>query len=224
MDWRTLIPQVWHSVLLKPSLSATWASIASALEEEYAHGVRVLPEQKRIFRALEMVAPQEVRVVILGQDPYLHPEQAMGLAFSVPEGIPLPPSLRNILVEVQNEYGGALPHSGDLSRWATQGVLLLNTIMTLREGQGLSHAKIGWNIITDTVVKAVSQSMHPSVFMLWGRHAQAKARVISGTNNLILTSAHPSPLSARRGFFGCGHFREANEWLLLRGEKEIAWV
>ncbi|ANU66431.1 uracil-DNA glycosylase [Turicimonas muris] len=183
------------------------------------------------LRALTLMSLDEVRVVILGQDPYHGPNQANGLAFSVGEGIKLPPSLRNIFKEIINEYSGEMPSNGDLTYLAKQGVLLLNASLTVEKGQPSSHSRIGWEILTDNLIRAVAKRQRPCVYLLWGSFAQQKRPIIEEISKpssyLILQSNHPSPLSARRGpvpFIGCGHFKAANNWLEEKGEKPISWL
>ena len=182
------------------------------------------------FRALSLTPLSEVRVVILGQDPYHGPGQAEGLAFSVAPGVRLPPSLRNVFKELQRSLGAAMPTDGSLVRWAKQGVLLLNTCMTVQDGQAASHARWGWEVLSDQLVQTVAQSSRPVVFMLWGAQAQAKKTLIEAAGHsgqhLVLMANHPSPLSALRAplpFIGCGHFAQANAFLAQFGEKTIAW-
>jgi uracil-DNA glycosylase len=186
---------------------------------------RIFPPRDRIFNALERVAFDRVRVVILGQDPYHGPGQAHGLSFSVPEGIPAPPSLRNILKEVADDTGSPLPHplKTDLTPWADQGVLLLNTLLTVEEGKPLSHRKLGWETLTDQIVRELARQREHLVFMLWGAHAQSKRPLIPENRHLVLIAAHPSPLSAYRGFFGCRHFTLANDYLSSNGIPPIRW-
>ncbi len=185
----------------------------------------VYPAPERVFYALERTPFDAVRVVLVGQDPYHGPGQADGLAFSVPEGVPAPPSLRNIFKEiVQEVYGGASPSfSTDLTRWADQGVLLLNTYLTVAAGKPGSHRRLGWEVLTDGMIAALNERRTGLVFMLWGAHAQSKRGLIDGERHLILEAPHPSPLSAHRGFFGCGHFSQANAYLRAQGRREIVW-
>lgn len=192
------------------------------MEAEYATQ-EVFPAREDLFRALELVAPQDVKVVIMGQDPYHDVGQAHGLAFSVRDGVKFPPSLRNILREVQEDSGGVITASGSLERWAEQGVLLLNAVFTVRAHSAASHAKRGWERFTDAVVAAVAQNREGVVYMLWGSHAHKKGAVVSEDKNLVLKSVHPSPLSVYRGFSGCKHFSKANDYLVQRGESPINW-
>ncbi len=185
----------------------------------------VYPPRDELFTAFELTAPQDVRVVILGQDPYHEPGQAHGLAFSVKEGVKLPPSLRNIFTELQDDLGLSAPKVGDLTPWAKQGVLLLNATLTVEAGQAASHKDLGWQEFTDCVVAALSRLPQPVAFVLWGAHAQKKAAVAAASDypRLVLQAPHPSPLSAYRGFFGSRPFSKIDRFLLENGEKPISW-
>ncbi len=185
---------------------------------------QIYPPEGMEFAALKLTAPEALRVVILGQDPYHEPGQAMGLSFSVPEGVRLPPSLRNIYKELAEDMGGALRQNGDLSAWAQQGVLLLNTVLTVEKGRANSHAAWGWQSFTDGVIRATNELAQPIAFVLWGTQAQSKAALIQTVApRLILTAPHPSPLSAYRGFFGSRPFSQINSFLRENGQKEIVW-
>ena len=190
---------------------------------QIAAGKTVYPANENIFRATELTPIDTVKVVILGQDPYHGEGQAHGLAFSVQKGMRVPPSLKNIYKELQSDIGMTPPEHGFLEGWAKQGVLLLNTTLTVEAGQAASHAGQGWEEFTDSIIKQVNVCNHPVVFMLWGSHAQKKANMIDRDKHLILTAPHPSPLSAHRGFLGCRHFSKANEFLKQNGQKEIDW-
>ena len=224
------LPPDWRAALESADLRTTLAALSSWLDKERAEGAAIYPAAP--FRALQLLPLSDVRVVILGQDPYHGPNQAQGLSFSVPDTCPAPPSLRNIFKELQQEYPDQPePASHDLSNWARQGVLLLNTSLTVEDGLPASHAKKGWETVTDALLSHVAQqSKHPIVYMLWGNHAQAKADLIrsqSHSPHVILTANHPSPLSARRPpvpFIGCGHFRQANDWLAEQGAAPIRWL
>ena len=184
----------------------------------------IYPAEEQVFHAFARTPFHLVKVVIAGQDPYHGEGQAHGLAFSVPDGIPAPPSLRNILKEVAEDTGaGAGPTSTDLSRWADQGVLLMNTLLTVEAGKALSHLNLGWEKLTAQVISELSLKRGPLVFLLWGSKAQSLSSLIDSTRHLILTAAHPSPLSAYRGFFGCRHFSKANQWLEDHGMEGIRW-
>ena len=210
-------------------VSGFWASpqgqgLQHFLEDRLAHGAVIYPPQP--LRALELTPPEEVRVVILGQDPYHGPGQAEGLAFSVAPGVKVPPSLRNMLQELQRDLAAPAPADGSLVRWARQGVLLLNTGLTVEDGQPASHAGRGWETLTDAVIRQCSETGGPKVFLLWGAHAQKKAPLIDARRHLVLSANHPSPLSARRGpvpFVGCGHFGQANAWLCKQRLPPVAW-
>ena len=198
-------------------------SLTPFLEREYAEQT-VYPAREKIFRALELTPLEAVKVCILGQDPYHEPGQAQGLAFSVPEGVALPPSLKNIFAEIDAEYGCGAPESGDLTRWARQGVLLLNTVLTVRAHEANSHAGHGWEKLTDGLLRELALQARPLVFLLWGGPAAKKARLISSPEHLVLRCAHPSPLSVYRGFRGCGHFRACNAFLEEKGLAPIDWA
>ncbi len=192
------------------------------LKNEYSHGI-VYPNMHDIFNALKITSYQKVKVVILGQDPYHEPGQAHGLCFSVLPGIEKPPSLVNIFKELQSDLGIAIPKDGYLQQWAENGVLLLNTVLTVRKGQANSHKGKGWEIFTDNVIMALNQREQPIVFILWGANAQAKASMITNPAHLILKGAHPSPLSAHRGFWGGCYFSQANTFLSQYGDP-VDWV
>lgn len=193
------------------------------VKKEYSSKT-VYPEGKNIFRAFELCPFENVKVVILGQDPYHGPKQANGLCFSVNEGIPLPPSLQNIYKEIADDIGTAMPRTGNLDNWARQGVLLLNATLTVRANQAGSHQHKGWEEFTNAVIKAISDQKEHIVFLLWGRYAQKKGEIIDRTKHHVLTAAHPSPFSAYSGFFGCKHFSKTNEYLQKIGEKPIDWT
>jgi uracil-DNA glycosylase len=228
----TLAP-AWQSVLRTDEAKRALDDLSAMLAQRLQSEAIIYPAQP--FRALEALTPEAVRVVILGQDPYHGAGQAQGLAFSVPDGVARPPSLRNILAEIELEYPDdpsqlvlkSNADNNDLSRWVRQGVLLLNTALTVEDGQPASHAGKGWETVTDGLIHAVAQDLHPKVFMLWGAHAQTKQVLLANQpQHLILTCNHPSPLSARRGanpFIGCGHFKAANAWLLQRNLQVIDW-
>lgn len=183
----------------------------------------IYPNMNDIFNALKYTDYQNVKVVILGQDPYHQPNQAHGLCFSVKKGVNPPPSLQNMYKEIHAEYGYPIPDHGELTYWAEQGVLMLNTVLTVRESQPNSHKGMGWEIFTDDIITLLNQRPEPMVFLLWGANARAKTKLITNPAHLVLTSAHPSPLSAYNGFFGNNHFKKANEFLKQNGMKEIDW-
>lgn len=213
----------------RPLLDRFWADRAGQgllafLRGRLRDGAVIYPTEP--LRALQGGGPDDVRVVIVGQDPYHGPGQAEGLAFSVAPGVRTPPSLRNIFKEQQRDLGLLAPSSGSLVPWARQGVLLLNTCLTVEDGQAGSHAGQGWEALTDAVIETCSASKDGKVFMLWGAHAQKKASAIDASRHLVLCSNHPSPLSASRGpvpFLGCGHFGAANQWLVAQGRTPIDW-
>ena len=183
----------------------------------------VYPPEERTFFALTATPPERVRAVILGQDPYHEPGQYYGLCFSVMDGVPFPPSLVNIFKEIQNDLGKPIPRSGRLERWADQGVLLINAILTVRAHQAGSHQGKGWEEFTDAVIRRLNDEREHIVFMLWGAYAQKKGTFIDRTRHCVLTAPHPSPLSADRGFFGCKHFSKANAYFRSKGLAEIEW-
>lgn len=183
----------------------------------------VYPPPGKIFRSFELCPFEKAKVVILGQDPYHGPGQANGLCFAVNEGTALPPSLKNIYKEIETDLGIQMPRSGNLENWAKQGVLLLNATLTVRAGEAGSHQNKGWEKFTDAAIAALSEQREGLVFMLWGRYARNKGAVIDRKKHLVLESAHPSPLSAYAGFFGCKHFSKANQYLLAMGKEEIRW-
>ena len=213
-DWDALLKEEWE----KPY----YLSLREFLKAEY-RTQKIYPPMNDIYNALRYTTYQDVKVLIVGQDPYHGPGQAHGLCFSVREGIKQPPSLVNIFKELEEEYGMERPESGELTGWARQGVLLLNTALTVREGQPNSHRGRGWEILTDRIISLVDQKQEPVVFLLWGSNARAKKALIHNPRHLVLECAHPSPLSAYQGFFGCGHFRRANEFLASCGRSEIDW-
>ena len=209
--------------LLRPEFDKPYfEKLVEFVRSEYAKGT-VYPPAGNIFRALDKCLPDDVKVVIIGQDPYHGEGQANGLCFSVGDGVPFPPSLRNIFKEIASDLGTPMPQSGNLDRWAEQGVLLLNATLTVRAHEANSHAGHGWEQFTDAVVRTLSDLRTGVVYMLWGSYAQRKGAAIDTANNLVLKSAHPSPLSAHNGFFGCRHFSQANAYLRAQGLSEIIW-
>ncbi len=184
----------------------------------------IYPPKEDLFKALELTPMDQVKVVILGQDPYHGPNQAQGLAFSVPARQKIPPPLQNIYKELELEYHQPIYRTGDLQDWAQQGVLLLNTALSVEQGKPNSHAKIGWTEFTDDILRALNDLDQPIVFILWGYNARQAARFLNNPNHLVLQSAHPSPLSARKGFFGCNHFKQANSFLEANGLTPIQWT
>lgn len=213
-DWQTLLQAEFD----KPY----FADLVSFVHSEYATH-RIYPPGKLIFNAFDACPPGKLKVVILGQDPYHGEGQAHGLCFSVNDGVPLPPSLVNIYKEISEEYGKPAPASGNLLRWANQGVLLLNATLTVRANIAGSHQGRGWETFTDAVIKSISDNKENVVFLLWGAYAGRKAELIDTAKHCVLKSAHPSPLSAYRGFFGNGHFRKTNDYLVSTGQTPIDW-
>ncbi len=214
-DWRSLLQTEMEQPYFRDLLERM-------TEQEAAH--RVYPKREQWLRALELTPYHAVKVVILGQDPYHHPGQAHGLSFSVPEGVALPPSLRNMYAELQTDLACEAPASGDLSEWARQGVLLLNTVMTVREYEPLSHRGLGWEPFTDAIIRLLNERQEPLVFVLWGGPARQKGTLINRERHAVIESAHPSPLSAYRGFFGSRPYSRANEYLRAFGVEPIRWV
>ena len=212
----------WDELLKDEFQSDYYLKLRNFLAYEYKH-YTVYPNMYDIFNALKTTSYSDVKVVILGQDPYHGPNQAHGMCFSVKKGVEAPPSLKNIFKELQDDCGCSIPPHGELTEWAKQGVLLLNTVLTVRAGQANSHANKGWEILTDQIIRLLNEKQTPIVFLLWGRNAQNKISLITNPNHLILKSAHPSPLSAYNGFFGCHHFSKTNAFLKEHGMKEIDW-
>ena len=213
-DWDNILADEWS----KPY----YRQLHDFLKSEYSK-TRIYPDMYDIFNALRYTSFENTRAVIIGQDPYHGPGQAHGLCFSVKKGVPLPPSLVNIYKEITDDLGVAMPQHGDLTGWARQGVLLLNTVLTVRAGQPNSHKDKGWEIFTDRVISELDRKETPVVFMLWGANAEKKARVITNPIHKKLITVHPSPLSAYRGFFGCRHFSKANKILSESGQEPIKW-
>ena len=216
------ITEEWDEILKEELSSPSYLRLREFLKAEYFTRT-VYPSMYDIFNSLKKTAFSSVKVVLLGQDPYHEEGQAMGLSFSVPKGVIKPPSLVNIFKEIENETGAKMPESGDLTGWAEQGVLLLNTVLTVRAHAANSHKGKGWEEFTDGIIKKISDGRDNVVFLLWGGNARAKKPLIDGTRHLVLECAHPSPLSAYNGFFGCGHFIKANEYLLNHGKTPVIW-
>ena len=216
------ITEEWDGILKEELSSPSYLRLREFLKTEYFTRT-VYPSMYDIFNSMKKTAFSSVKVVLLGQDPYHEEGQAMGLSFSVPKGVVKPPSLVNIFKEIENETGDKMSESGDLTGWAEQGVLLLNTVLTVRAHAANSHKGKGWEEFTDGIIKKISDGRDNVVFLLWGGNARAKKSLIDGTRHLILECAHPSPLSAYNGFFGCGHFIKANEYLLKHGKTPVIW-
>lgn len=213
----------WHPWFRQQVSQAYFKKLGAQVAQARAQ-TTVYPQAKDVFNAFSQCRFDALKVVIIGQDPYHQPGQAHGLSFSVPKGIKPPPSLRNIYKALDADLPGfSMPAHGDLSAWARQGVLLLNTVLTVEEGKAHSHAKIGWQHFTDNVMRQLNQHPQPLVFLLWGKHAQEKAALIDASHHLKLKSVHPSPLSAHRGFFQCQHFSQANEFLVKHRQSNVDW-
>jgi len=216
------IQESWKTILEDEFKKPYFQELTGFVKQEY-QSKTIYPHPKNIFRAFDLCPLDEVKVVILGQVPYHGPGQAHGLCFSVDDGIRIPPSLVNIYKEIQDETGKPMPSSGNLESWAKQGVLLLNATLTVVASRAGSHQRKGWEEFTDTVIRLISENKEHVVFLLWGAYAQSKASLIDPMKHLVLTAPHPSPLSAHRGFFGCGHFRKTNDYLKANGLAEIDW-
>lgn len=216
------IEESWQKVLQPEFEKEYFKNLINFVKQEYA-STTVYPPGKQIFHAFEECPFDKVEVVILGQDPYHGPGQANGLAFSVNEGIRTPPSLKNIFKEIKDDLGKDIPASGNLERWAEQGVLLLNATLTVRANTAGSHQNKGWETFTDAVIKKISEEKEHVVFLLWGAYAHKKGAIIDDTKHLVLKAAHPSPFAADKGFFGTHHFSKANAYLKKHGKKEIDW-
>ncbi len=214
----------WKEVLKNEFSKPYFTQIVHHLRTEKQQGKIIYPAGSLIFNALEKTPVNKVKAVIIGQDPYHGPGQAHGLCFSVQHGVQPPPSLVNIFKELENDIGMRRPKHGNLQKWSEQGVLLLNASLTVRAQEPMSHSKLGWNFFTDTIIKKVSEIKEKVVFMLWGKFAQEKKSLIDESKHLILRAAHPSPLSANNGFFGCRHFSKANQYLMEHGIEPIDWT
>ena len=216
--------KTWKDVIGIEKTQPYFQQILAQVQQARQAGKIVYPPQNEIFSAFKLTEFEQVKVVILGQDPYHGPNQAHGLAFSVKPSVKIPPSLLNMYKELKNEYPDfQIPNHGYLVPWAEQGVLLLNTVLTVEQGQAHSHANFGWETFTDHVIQALNEQRENLVFLLWGSHAQRKGQFIDRTKHCVLTAVHPSPLSANRGFFGCGHFAKANDYLSSKNLSPIKW-
>jgi uracil-DNA glycosylase len=216
-------PEAWCRLLAPELIDGPLASLAGELSGRLSRGATIYPPRPLWFKALDQVTPDQVKVVILGQDPYHGAGEAMGLSFSVPDGVKIPPSLRNIFKELQTDVGAPPPRSGDLTPWAAQGVLLLNSMLTVEDSNAGAHRGLGWEAMTDSLIRGLAASRQNLVFLLWGASfAWKKEQLISG-RHLIIKSAHPSPLSAYRGFFGSKPFSKANDYLIGSGQAAIDW-
>lgn len=216
------IEETWKEVLLPEFSKDYFIKLTDFVRKEYQEAT-IFPPGKLIFNAFNLCPFNKVKVVIIGQDPYHGPGQAHGLCFSVNDGVPAPPSLVNIFKEINNDLGKPIPQSGNLTRWAEQGVLLLNATLTVRAHQAGSHQRKGWEEFTDAVIRKLAEEKEGLVFILWGAYAQKKGAFIDRNKHLVLTSVHPSPLSAHNGFFGNHHFSRANEYLVRNGKTAIDW-
>lgn len=216
------ITKEWDKILNEEFSSPSYGKLREFLKAEYSTRT-IYPSMYDIFNSMKTTAFKDIKVVLIGQDPYHEEGQAMGLSFSVPKGVPLPPSLVNIFKEIKDETGEGDFKNGDLTGWAKQGVLLLNSVLTVRAHAANSHKNKGWEEFTDGVIRHISDGRENVVFFLWGANARAKKSLIDGNKHLILECAHPSPLSAYNGFFGCGHFIKANEYLIKHGIEPVIW-
>ncbi len=217
-----MIGNDWDLALKEEFNKDYFVKIMDFVKEEY-RSKTIYPPFEEIFNAFKLTELNNVKVVILGQDPYHEEGQAHGLAFSTPDGRPIPRSLKNIFKEINSEYGYEIPTSGCLEKWAKQGVFLLNTVLTVEKSNANSHSKCGWQTFTDNVIKILNENEQPIVFLLWGKQAEKKKELITNSNHLVLITSHPSPFSARRGFLGSNHFILANEFLAKNNIKEIDW-
>jgi uracil-DNA glycosylase len=212
----------WNSFIAEQKAEPYFKALTEfVLEDAKTH--TVYPKSKDVFNAFKLCSLDKVRAVILGQDPYIREDQAMGLAFSVPQGVEFPPSLRNIFKELKSDLGIDQPAYGDLTAWAKQGVFLLNSVLTVRAGESGSHANKGWETFTNQAIQILNDQDRPLVFLLWGGYAKRSAGLIYNDRHLVLTAAHPSPLSAHSGFFGCKHFSKTNEWLVEHDIEPVDW-
>ena len=219
---RVKIDESWNNVLEKFFIKDYFKLLVEKIRHEYKN-YTIYPKGEKIFNAFNLCPFDSLKVVIIGQDPYHGKGQANGLSFSVEKNIKTPPSLKNIFIELKNNYPEYKYSDGDLSRWANQGVLLLNSILTVRKSEPGSHSNIGWEKFTDFVIKVISSEKRNVVFLLWGKYAQSKTRLIDDNKHLILKSSHPSPFSAHKGFFKNYHFKKTNQYLLLNDINEIKW-
>lgn len=218
------LEESWLQRLLPQFQQPYMQQLRAFLQQEKAHGKVLFPMSSEFFRAFDLTPFDKVRVVILGQDPYHGPRQAHGLCFSVQPGVPLPPSLINIFKELERDLGAPMPSHGCLTSWAQQGVLLLNAVLSVEQGKAASHQGKGWEQFTDAVIRELNDQREGIVFLLWGSYAQKKGQFIDRKKHCVLQAPHPSPLSAYRGFIGCGHFSSANAYLKQRGEQPVEWA
>ncbi|MEZ9656490.1 uracil-DNA glycosylase [Vibrio splendidus] len=217
-------PKTWESIINDEREKAYFQNVLAFVEQQRNSGKTIYPPQEQVFSAFDMTPFESVRVVVLGQDPYHGASQAHGLAFSVLPGVKIPPSLRNMYKELAQDIEGfEIPSHGYLDIWASQGVLMLNTVLTVEEAKAHSHAKCGWETFTDAIIAELNQRSQPIIFLLWGAHAQKKGQAIDADKHHVLTAPHPSPLSAHRGFFGCQHFSTTNKLLSSMDQQPIDW-
>lgn len=219
---KQIIKNDWQEILEEEFEKDYYKNLRELLIDEYRH-FEIFPKAEDIFNAFNYTSYEDLKVLILGQDPYHNVNQAHGLAFSVKEGVKVPPSLRNIYKELNNDLGVKIPDSGYLKKWTDEGIMLLNTTLTVRAHQPMSHSKIGWEIFTDAVIKKINERQKPVVFILWGNHARKRKRLITNDRHLIIEGPHPSPLSANRGFFGSRPFSRANKFLEENGIEPPSW-
>lgn len=213
----------WDDVLKNEITKPYFNQILLTIKNQREMGKNIFPSQQDVFAAFQLTPFNDVRVLMLGQDPYHGPNQAHGLCFSVPDGLRMPPSLKNIFKELEADLGVPIPPSGNLTSWAKQGVLMLNSVLTVEEGKAVSHAKMGWEAFTDAVIHALSEQQEHIVFLLWGQFAHRKLHLIDASKHLVLTTTHPSPLSYYGGFKGCRHFSITNSYLIQHKKKPIQW-
>ena len=219
-----LITKNWYKLLEKEFESSEYKNLTEWLNKEYSNKI-IYPKPENVFRALNLVKYEDVKVVIIGQDPYHNPNQAHGLSFSVENGVNLPPSLINIFKEITSDIGGEIPKTGNLTNWAKQGVLLLNSVLTVEQNMPNSHKGKGWEIITSKVIDLLNKREDPVVFLVWGSNAKNLVRNVDRSKHYVFTAVHPSPMSANQGgWFGCKHFSKANEVLVKLGKKPIDWL
>lgn len=212
----------WNDILSKEIVKPYYKELYNFVQKEYEKNT-IYPPKDKLLNALSLTPFDDIKCVILGQDPYHGYNQAMGLAFSVPYGVEIPPSLQNIYKEIQSEFNYKMSDDGNLTKWAKQGVLLLNSVLTVQAGKPASHQGKGWETYTDAILRAINKKKEPVVYFLWGSFAKSKKALLNNPNHLILEAPHPSPLSAYRGFFGCNHFKKCNEYLTANGVKPIDW-
>ncbi len=217
------IPKSWQNILKSEFPLPYFVSLSQTIENAYLGSAPIYPKAQHMFHAFELCSFDDLKVVILGQDPYHGRDQAHGLSFSVPEGIKIPPSLKNIHKELSTDLSIPLPAYGNLEHWGTQGVLLLNSTLTVEDGKPGSHQGLGWETFTDAVIQKISDEKEHVVFLLWGKYARSKAVLIDDTKHLVLQAPHPSPLSAYTGFFGCKHFSKTNKYLTRHNLAPISW-